>query len=95
MLRPASRPVNILDPKQKLPAGCARKIMGAHCRKGMTDMKSSIRAGRKPRCRNRRSTQLWCKIHSGYFSHRNTISGGRCPLDVKLCANRLAIVKML
>jgi hypothetical protein len=91
MLRPTPRAVNILDPQQEFSAKGAGKIMRAHRRKGMADMQPPIGTGRKAR----RADPLRRKFDSGYFTHRITISGGRCPLDVNLCRHNLADVKML
>ncbi len=91
MFLPAARAVDILDAQQEFAAKGTREIMRTHRRKGVADMQPAIGAGRKAR---RRHT-LRREFYSGYFTHRITISGGRCPLDVNLCRHSLATVKML
>ena len=91
MFGATARAVNILDPQKEAPAIRPCKIMRAHRRKGMADVQPAIGAGRKAR----RSHALRRKFDSGYFTHRITISGGLCPLDVNLCRHSLATVKML
>jgi hypothetical protein len=91
MLRPAAGAVDILDPQQEFASKGTGKIMRAHRGKGMANMQPAVGAGRKAGG----LYLLWRKFDACYFTHRITISGSHCPLDVNLCRHNLPHVKML
>jgi hypothetical protein len=91
MLRPAAGAVDVLDAQKEFPSKGTGKIVRAHCGKGMADMQPAIGAG----CKAGGHDLLRRKWDACYFTHRITIYGVHCPLDVNLCRHNLPYVKML